>query len=226
MRDSRRSLLRKTCATLGIGSLVGVSSKTASADHQYNDVPAAADYYNPIPSCNYTSEDRHTWDIDWVVLHLTNGTAGGTESWLNNCDANVSYHAMVSNYSGTSYDPGDVVQFVGLSDRAWHARCSNHNSIGLSIEWHPDYGGVSWSAYDAAAEYVDEMIRALGIPDNVISNDSFDGQTPVCNYNGGIIGHRDAVDSSCDCWDTIPTRCPDPDGFSFSTFEDHLARYR
>lgn len=225
MSSDRRSFLKGTGLSLGLGGVLGGASTSASADHETQLYPYR-DRFIAADDSNYTTASREAWDIDWIVVHLTVGTDGSAINWFQDPSSDVSAHYVVSSYDSTTYPAGDVTQMVYHKDIAWHARGANSSSIGIEIEWHPDYGPVTAAAYDSVAQLISWLSTEFSIPCAIRSNDYFDGATPWCDYDGGIIAHRDCPNcSTCACYDTIDTRCPDPDGFDFDTLQNHLNNY-
>lgn len=71
----------------------------------------------------------------YVIVHANAGTLEGTLAWMQNPDANVSYHYLIALHGG-------VYQLVDEHERAWHAGRSqwendsnlNDLSVGVAIE--------------------------------------------------------------------------------------------
>lgn len=49
-----------------------------------------------------------------IVIHIMEGTLQGTDAWFSNEESGVSAHYAIGKY-------GESHQYVGESDRAWHA---------------------------------------------------------------------------------------------------------
>lgn len=82
----------------------------------------AADDFVQTPSCNYSS--RGEIGISAITIHTIQGTYAGAISWAQNCNANVSYHYVVSN-------TGQVTQMLCESDKGWHVGSENPYTIGI-----------------------------------------------------------------------------------------------
>ncbi|MFO0567555.1 MAG: peptidoglycan recognition family protein [Polyangiaceae bacterium] len=79
-------------------------------------------------SGNYTAASRGASQIDYVVIHTTQGSYAGAISWFKNSSANVSAHYVVRS------SDGQITQMVDDSDIAWHDKCFNSESIGIEHE--------------------------------------------------------------------------------------------
>jgi len=76
-----------------------------------------------IESPNFSS--RNNTPIRRVILHYTtSNNVDGTISWFKNTAAQVSAHYIVDKN-------GDIYQMVRDSDKAWHAKYENADSIGI-----------------------------------------------------------------------------------------------
>lgn len=74
-------------------------------------------------SPNYSS--RAGADINTIVVHYTTaGNFESTKNWFLNPDSKVSAHYIIDKN-------GDIYQMVKDTDKAWHARQANRNSIGI-----------------------------------------------------------------------------------------------
>lgn len=86
-----------------------------------------------IPADNFTA-GRGGVKVDTVVIHIMDGTSGGTESWFKNPASDVSAHFGISK-------AGELTQFVSLKDTAWHAGGktfnNNQRSVGIEHEGRP-----------------------------------------------------------------------------------------
>ena len=84
--------------------------------------------WNPAYSGNYTNASRGASQINYVVIHTTQGSYAGTISWFKNPSAKVSSHYVVRS------SDGQVTQMVDDQDIAWHDACFNSNTIGIEHE--------------------------------------------------------------------------------------------
>lgn len=76
-----------------------------------------------IPSPNFT-RSRNLYKPEAIVLHIMEGTLGGTDSWFRSNQSKVSAHYGV----GLN---GEVHQYVAETDTAWHAGRVNAPSWSL-----------------------------------------------------------------------------------------------
>lgn len=82
----------------------------------------AADAFVQTPTCNYSS--RSGTPISAVTIHTIQGTYAGAISWAQNCNANVSFHYVVSS-------SGQVTQMLCESSKGWHVGTENPYTIGI-----------------------------------------------------------------------------------------------
>lgn len=82
----------------------------------------AADNFVQTPTCNFSS--RAGTAISAITIHTIQGTYAGAISWAQNCNANVSYHYVVSN-------TGQITQMLCESDKGWHVGSENPYTIGI-----------------------------------------------------------------------------------------------
>lgn len=82
----------------------------------------AADTYIQTPSCNYSS--RNGIAVSAVTIHTIQGSYAGAISWAQNCNANVSYHYVVSS-------TGQITQMLCEADKGWHVGTENPYTIGI-----------------------------------------------------------------------------------------------
>jgi N-acetylmuramoyl-L-alanine amidase CwlA len=61
------------------------------------------------------------------IVHIMEGTLAGTDSWFRNPAAQVSAHFGAGR-------KGELYQWVGTSNQAWHAMAANDYSIGCECE--------------------------------------------------------------------------------------------
>lgn len=113
----------------------------------------------PAHPGNYTK--GRTARIDRIVIHVADGTYGGTLSWFADPKCNTSAHYTVAT-------DGRVGQSVQEGDTAWHAGDWNMNarSVGIEHEGMPSRGPWTPSAaqLQASAELVAGICRRHGIP--------------------------------------------------------------
>ncbi|SIR49813.1 N-acetylmuramoyl-L-alanine amidase [Haladaptatus litoreus] len=185
MKQTRRNLLKQfgAAGAIGLGS-VGLSG-TASAHVQdpYADRWVAAD------SSNYSNTNRSSNSINWVVIHVTQGSYSGAVSWLQNPDSNVSAQYVMRN------SDGHTTQMVHNEDTAWHAGGTNYNAHSVGIEHEGWVGETNFTdaLYQKSANIVSWLCDTYGIskthPTGVAPCDARDGS--------GIIGHHQVPESDC-----------------------------
>ncbi|GAA1641006.1 hypothetical protein GCM10009733_042560 [Nonomuraea maheshkhaliensis] len=146
----------------------GVDAQAAVASPDY---PPAA--WVAASSSNYRVSDRETsYNIDKVVIHVTQGSYAGTISWFQNPSAQVSAHYVVKSSNGA------ITQMVRDKDVAWHAGNSSYNNRSIGIEHEGFVNDASWftdAMYRASAALTRALCDKYGIPKN----------------RTGIIGHNE-----------------------------------
>lgn len=105
-----------------------------------------------VQSVNYRDANRGPGDVDTVVIHVTQGSYGGTISWFQNRDAQVSSHYVVRSADGA------ITQMVEEEDIGWHASCWNNRSIGIEHE-----GFVDDPAWFTEEMYLSSALLTRGI---------------------------------------------------------------
>ena len=143
-----------------------------------------ADYgrgvWRPAYRGNYTQANRGAPRIDFIVIHIAQGSYSGTIGWFQNPRANVSAHYVVGRR-------GRVAQCVRNEDIAWHAGNWAFNKKSIGIE-HAGYASERWwdRKYHSSAKLSAYLCRRFNIP-------------PWRHY---IRGHRSVPG--------VATRCPGP----------------
>lgn len=187
----RRRVLRAAGAAVGAGALAGLSGRSRAATDP-------ADEFIAADSTNYSNDSRGAAEIDWIVVHVTDGSWSSAVNWFQDPDADVSAHYVVRN------DDGHTARMVRDEDRAWHAAGFNGNSIGIEHEWHEGQDGISDAAYSASADVVDWVADQYGVP-----KEYYTDPCAAANASGGIVGHTDAPKYG-DCSNTSSKSCPYP----------------
>jgi hypothetical protein len=82
----------------------------------------------PAVAGNYRVANRGAADINYIVVHTTQGSYNGAISWFQNPAAEVSAHYVIRS------SDGDLTQMVDDKDIAYHDACFNTNSIGIEHE--------------------------------------------------------------------------------------------
>ncbi|GAB2959793.1 golvesin C-terminal-like domain-containing protein [Nonomuraea sp. NPDC052634] len=149
------------------------------------DYPPAA--WVAASSSNYRVSNRETsYNIDRVVIHVTQGSYAGTISWFQNPSAQVSAHYVVRSSDGA------ITQMVRDKDVAWHAGNSSYNNRSIGIEHEGWVNDASWftdAMYRSSAALVRYLCDKYGIPKNrtgIIGHSEVPGAThtdPGSNWN-------------------------------------------
>ncbi len=128
------------------------------------------------PAVGYTNANRGPGQINFVVIHTTQGSYGGTISWFKNPAAQASSHYVVRS------SDGEITQMVDDADIAWHDACFNSESIGIEHEGFVDAPGTWYTEamYGASAKLTAWLCDAYGIPKD----------------HGHIMGHSETPDCS------------------------------
>lgn len=131
---------------------------------------------------------REGYRPEAIVIHIMEGTLKGTDAWFSNEESGVSAHYGIGK-------TGEIHQYVGESDRAWHAGRLvsptwrllkaevNPNWYTIGIE-HEGTENTPWSdaLYKASAGLIETICRRWAIP---------------CDRDH-IIGHREIrTDKTC-----------------------------
>jgi N-acetyl-anhydromuramyl-L-alanine amidase AmpD len=169
--DARGVQVKPQEVTADRGALAKARDLNAQAAVASPDYPPAA--WVPANSGNYRVSSRETsYNIDRVVIHVTQGSYAGTISWFQNPSANVSAHYVIKSSNGA------ITQMVRDKDVAWHAGNSTYNnrSIGLEHEgWVSDASWFTDAMYRASAALTRHLCDKYGIP----------------KTRTGIIGHNE-----------------------------------
>jgi N-acetyl-anhydromuramyl-L-alanine amidase AmpD len=136
---------------------------------------------------NRTESARKISKVDYIVVHVAQGSFWGAVNWLRNPRAHGSSHYVVSM-------GGDVVQLVSTSDVAWHAgnRLYNRRSIGIEHEGFVERGGFTDEMYRSSARLVAYLAKRAGMPidrEHIIGHHEV--PDPDGNGFGGGDGHTD-----------------------------------
>ncbi|MEU5564278.1 N-acetylmuramoyl-L-alanine amidase [Micromonospora musae] len=124
------------------------------------DYPPAA--WVPASASNYTVASRPaSHQIDYVVIHVTQGSYAGSISWFQNPASRVSAH-----YTFRSSD-GAVTQSVREKDIGWHAGNWTYNTQSIGIEHEGYVDNPAWftdAMYRASAALTRALTTKYGIP--------------------------------------------------------------
>jgi hypothetical protein len=134
--------------------------------------------WRPAHRSNRTNANRGAAKIDFIVVHIAQGSYSGTISWFQNPRSNVSAHYVVGR-------GGQVAQCVRNEDIAWHAGNWRYNKQSIGIE-HAGFASHRWTnrMYRSSARLSAYLCRRFNIPVN----------------RWHIVGHRRVPG--------VATRCP------------------
>src|SRR5262245_26105539 len=130
----------------------------------------------PIPAAwsNYSHHHRPASSVRLVVVHVTEGSFGGTISWFRNPRARAAANYVVGR-------DGRIAHMVPDNEVAWHAGNGYVNAHSIGIE-HEGYTGIDGTftdaEYRASAQLVGSLLRRYHLPAS----------------RGRIIGHNQVPD--------------------------------
>jgi hypothetical protein len=148
-------------ATISTGERLRLAPQEVEVPQLYT-AQGTANYqravWRPAYRGNYTQATRGALIIDFIVIHIAQGSYSGTISWFQNPRANVSAHYVV----GRS---GRITQCVHNADIAWHAGNWRFNRKSIGIE-HAGYGSHRWTdrMYRSSAKLSAYLCRRFNIP--------------------------------------------------------------
>ncbi len=155
---------------------------------------AQADYsgakWVPADPGNFTAANRPaTYPINYIVIHVTQGSYAGAISWFQNPASNVSAH-----YIFRSAD-GDLTQMVREKDVAYHAGNWNYNTWSVGIEHEGFVNNPAWFTpvmYEGSARLSRYLSLKYGFPrtrERIIGHVEVPGAThtdPGPNWNWNL----------------------------------------
>ncbi|MFJ4893293.1 N-acetylmuramoyl-L-alanine amidase [Streptomyces sp. NPDC088788] len=155
---SRRQLLKGTALAALPYALLPEARATAQT--------AAVDYpgaeWTAATSSNYTASDRpESYDLDYVIIHVTQATYADTLSIFRNPAKKVSAHYVVRSADG------HVAQCVREHNVAWHAGNWDYNTRSIGIEhegWVDKPAYFTNALYEESAKLTAAICDQYGIP--------------------------------------------------------------
>ncbi|MGW2781387.1 N-acetylmuramoyl-L-alanine amidase [Streptomyces populi] len=128
--------------------------------------PAAVDYpgaeWIPATGSNYTASDRpYSYELDYVIIHVTQASYVTTLSIFQNPQKKVSAHYLVRSADG------HVTQCVRERDVAWHAGNWDYNTRSIGIEhegWIDRPAYFTNALYEESARLTAAICDRYGIP--------------------------------------------------------------
>jgi hypothetical protein len=148
-------------ATISTGERLRLAPQEVEVPQLYT-AQGAANYrgavWRPAYRGNYTQATRGALIIDFIVIHIAQGSYSGTISWFQNPRANVSAHYVVGRRGG-------IAQCVHNADIAWHAGNWRFNRKSIGIE-HAGYGSHRGTdlMYRSSAKLSAYLCRRFNIP--------------------------------------------------------------
>ncbi|GIF53179.1 SH3 domain-containing protein [Asanoa ferruginea] len=158
----------------GFDGPLRVEARPVAPDRgRYADVPAwgtvddrSADHppavWAPAHKDNFEVANREkSGPIDFVVIHVTQGSYAGSIAWFQNPKSEVSAH-----YTFRSVD-GAVTQSVREKDIGWHAANKDYNARSIGIEHEGFIENPAWftdAMYRSSAALTRILTRKYGIP--------------------------------------------------------------
>ncbi|WP_124728371.1 N-acetylmuramoyl-L-alanine amidase [Staphylospora marina] len=117
----------------------------------------------PASSSNYTVANREADgnSIDYVIIHVTQGSYSSAINWFQNPSAKVSAHYVIRS------SDGQITQMVQNKDIAWHAGNWNYNVHSIGIEHEGYVSDPAWftdAMYRASANLTRWLCDRYGIP--------------------------------------------------------------
>lgn len=139
------------------------------------------------PSPNFKDTQN---SMQYIVIHVTDGSFAGALSWLKNPESKVSSHYLVRS------SDGKVIQLVSELDVAWHVRCWNPYAIGIEHEGFTTTGeDLTEEMYQSSAKLVADITARRGIAidqEHVIGHNFW--QTPEFKNQTTLADCNDHVD--------------------------------
>ncbi|MCX4913013.1 MULTISPECIES: N-acetylmuramoyl-L-alanine amidase [unclassified Streptomyces] len=155
---SRRRLLKG--AALAALPYALLPEARATAQTAAVDYPGAE--WTAATSSNYTASDRpNTYDLDYVIIHVTQATYADTLSIFRNPAKKVSAHYVVRSADG------HVAQCVREHNVAWHAGNWDYNTRSIGIEhegWVDKPAYFTNALYEESAKLTAAICDQYGIP--------------------------------------------------------------
>ena len=151
-------------------------------------------------STNYTTASRPTsHPIQYVIIHVTQGSYSGSISWFQNPSSNVSAHYILRSTDG------HLTQMVREKDYAWHAGNSTYNQRSIGIEHEGFVSNPAWfttAMYRASADLSRYATRKYNIErtrSRIIGHVEVPGAThtdPGTNWNWNLYMDMVRLDST------------------------------
>lgn len=132
----------------------------------------------PASSSNYTVANRESdYAINYIIVHVTQGSYSGAISWFQNPSAKVSAHYVIRS------SDGQITQMVREKDIAWHAGNWTYNTQSIGLEHEGYVSTCSWftdAMYRSSAALTRNIALKYGIPmdrSHIIGHNEVPGAT-------------------------------------------------
>jgi N-acetyl-anhydromuramyl-L-alanine amidase AmpD len=179
MEVMRKRAMRILPVALAAGAVCWVSGQA--------EYPGAK--WVPAHSSNYTTSNRPgTYPINYMIIHVTQGSYAGAISWFQNPASNVSAHFVIRS------SDGEITQMLKEKDVGWHAGNWNYNTWSLGIEHEGFVNNPAWftsTMYESSGRLTRYATKKYSIPrtrSRVIGHNEVPGAThtdpgPHWNWN-------------------------------------------
>lgn len=147
-----------------------------------SDYPGAT--WLATPSENYSTANRSSADVRWIIIHTTEGTTASAVQRFQNPAEEVSTHYIISR-------DGSVIQMVRNKDIAYTAGNWAYNQQGINIE-HERYGTNNWTEaqFTASANLIQWLTQRYSV--SIVFPAGIAPASPASGT--GIIGHAQVPD--------------------------------
>jgi N-acetyl-anhydromuramyl-L-alanine amidase AmpD len=156
---------------------------TCTSSHLAPDYAGAL--FSAANSRNYGSRDGA--EVKYITMHTVQGSYASAIAWFKNRNARVSAHYVIR------ASDGQITQMVCESDKAYHVRTDNAESIGIEHEGFID-DGTSWytnEMYESSAALVRDICKRYGIdPLKTYGGPPTDGIRTLSNKCYHVKGHQ------------------------------------
>ncbi|MEV0720796.1 N-acetylmuramoyl-L-alanine amidase [Asanoa sp. NPDC050611] len=136
-----------------------VLGRDAAGGPRSPDHPTAT--WSPAHDDNFRDADREkSHPIDYVVIHMTQGSYSGTLAWFQNPASEVSAHYTVRSSDGALF------QSVREKDIGWHAGNRDYNARSIGIEHEGFIDNPAWftdAMYRSSAALTRSLTEKYGI---------------------------------------------------------------
>ena len=132
----------------------------------------------PAYSGNYTTANRPgSHPVDWIIVHVTQGSWSSALNWFQNPSAGVSAHFTIRSSDGA------IGQSLSERNIGYHAGNWTYNQRSVGIEHEGYVSNPAWftdAMYDSSARLTAFLCQEYGIPvnrDHIIGHNEVPGAT-------------------------------------------------